>query len=390
VGIGSGAVEGVGVTAPTARAYEDLFADAYRDKRVLVTGHNGFVGTWLSVWLARCGADVTGLSLAAEPGPLAPAALREYAREEIGDVRDAARVADVLRRVRPEIVFHLAAQAFVLPSYVDPVATFDTNVMGTVHVLDAARRVGSVASCVVVTSDKCYATRDGAHLEADHLGGEDPYSASKGAAELVARAYRASFFDGGPALATARAGNIVGGGDFAPGRIVPDCVRALDARAPLELRHSEAVRPWQHVLDAVAGYLVLGAHLGDGSHAAAGAWNFGPDPRSFATVGQLVALVEASWSELGGDDLVELRLSGRSCAPERAVLTLDSTKARRRLGWTPRLELTDAVRWTVEWYYAARRTTGFRAARAIERQIDRYLDPDVLARAGHARAGSRT
>ncbi len=390
MGLGPRAVEGLGVTASTARAYEDLFAGAYRDKRVLVTGHNGFVGTWLCVWLARCGADVTGLSLAAGPGPLAPGELCEYAREEIADVRDAARVADVIRRVQPEVVFHLAAQALVLPSYSDPVATFDTNVMGTVHVLDAVRRVGSVASCVVVTSDKCYATRDGAHLEADHLGGDDPYSASKGAAELVAHAYRASFFGGGPALATARAGNIVGGGDFAPGRIVPDCVRALDTGMPLDLRRPDAVRPWQHVLDVVAGYLLLGAHLADESHAAAEAWNFGPDPRSVATVGQLVALVEASWSELGGGGLVELRLPVGNRAPERAVLTLDSTKAQARLGWTPRLDLTDAVRWTVEWYHAARRATGFCAARALERQIDCYLDPGVLAHAGRARAGSLT
>ena len=260
-----------------------IFGGVYRGRRVFVTGHTGFKGAWLSRWLVRVGADVTGYALEPPSDPSLFQALRlqDDVRHIVADVRDHERLTGEMAKARPEVVFHLAAQPLVRESYLAPRPTFDTNVMGTVNVLEAARRSASVSAVVVVTSDKCYRNEgDGrALLEGDPLGGLDPYSSSKGCAELVTAAYAASFFaEGSCAIASARAGNVIGGGDWAADRIVPDCVRALAAGETVVVRNPEAVRPWQHVLEPLAGYLGLGESLLQGGHEFAGPWNFGPSP----------------------------------------------------------------------------------------------------------------
>jgi len=270
-------------------------------------------------------------------------------RSVVADLADLGTLRTALFESRAEVVLHLAAQALVLPSYEDPVGTFATNVMGTAHLLEAVRHLDTVRACVVVTSDKCYATGPGAHLETDPLGGSDPYSASKAAAELVTQAYRSSFAPAGGALATARAGNILGGGDVSIHRIVPDWARALEASKPLHLRRPDAVRPWQHVLDAAGGYLRLGAALLDDGPGFAGAWNFGPSSFAPASVGELVGHLFEAARHLGLDPKEPISDPVGS-PPERSVLTLDSRKAEQRLAWRQALDLAAAARWTVEWY----------------------------------------
>ncbi len=343
---------------------------AFAGRRVLVTGHTGFVGAWLVELLAAAGAEVTGYALEPLPGSLAATAgPPPGVRSIVGDVRDPGALAGALHQSGASVVLHLAAQALVLPSYDDPLGTFETNVTGTVRLLEAVRSAPQVAACLVVTSDKCYAVGPAAHTEGDPLGGEDPYSASKAATELVAHAWRASFAPAGGALATARAGNVVGGGDAAPERIVPDLARALRAGSPLVLRRPDAVRPWQHVLDAVAGYLRLTVALLEGDPVAE-AWNFGPEPGAAASVGEFVDLLAAACRRAGraAPDIV----AGPPGPPERHLLLLDSTKARHRLGWRPVLDLEATAEWTIEWYLAAR--DGAAGTRALTRsQIERYL-----------------
>ncbi len=344
MGVGARSLEGVGVSASTPA---DRFASPFRGRRVLVTGHTGFVGGWLCAWLARSGALVTGLSLPSPSDGGGASDLAEVVEEVLGDVRDRSTVDEVVRRARPEVVFHLAAQALVLPSYEDPVATFATNVMGTVHLLDSLRHVPELARCVVVTSDKCYAPRPGPHRESDPLGGDDPYSASKAACEVVSHAFATSFPVPGRLVSTVRAGNILGGGDWSPHRILPDTVRALVARTPLELRRPRAVRPWQHVLDAVAGYLLVGSPEDERS----GPWNLGPSAGDRATVGEVVALAESAWVSLGGDPLPSLTVGSRVPVSERDELSLDARRARDELRWIPQLDLPETVTWSVEWYH---------------------------------------
>lgn len=357
---------------------------SYRGRRVFVTGHNGFVGSWLSFLLAEAGAEVTGLSLVQTPGSLAEALALDSRVESIeGDITVAASIGRAIADRAPEIVFHLAAQALVLPSYDDPIDTFQTNVIGTARVLEAVRHQPSVRSCVVVTSDKCYATADGAHTESDALGGDDPYSASKAAAEIVTHAYRCSFLGGsGLGVATTRAGNIVGGGDWADHRIVPDCARAVRAGEAVVLRRPDAIRPWQHVLDAVSGYLRLGDALLLAPARFSQAWNFGPPADAAATVGEFVASLVEKWRARGGavlDPVLE-----QAQVPERGVLTLDSSKAHAMLGWRPRLDLEATIAWTVEWYAEAISAPRFDAAAATTAQIDRFLSLDGDAPDGSA------
>lgn len=367
---------------------------SYRGRRVLVTGHNGFVGSWLCHTLARSGAEVTGFSLAPEQGGLGESLRSEPRVRSIeGDVRDLEALSQALERSGAEIVFHLAAQALVLASYEQPVATFATNVMGTAHILEAVRIVGGVAACVVVTSDKCYAIGDGAHGETDPLGGEDPYSASKAAAELVAHAYRASFSGttasatrSSAGIATTRAGNIVGGGDWSAQRIVPDCARALGTGEPVVLRRPDAIRPWQHVLDAVAGYVRLGDAL---SHDKAGygeAWNFGPPATAATTVGEFVAgLLEHARAR--GIPAREPVVEQAPATTERTWLTLDSTKAHCRLGWAQVLDLEATLEWTLEWY-AGWLGADFDPGTETRSQIERYLDLEAARTASsEAQAG---
>lgn len=378
---------------PSRRTLGDVLEQSYRDRRVLVTGHNGFVGSWLSYWLARTGAEVTGLALAGEPAGLAESLGIDALVDGVeADIRDEAAVDEVFRRHAPEIVFHLAAQALVLPSFDDPVGTVATNVMGTAHVLDAVRRSPEVRCCVVVTSDKCYAEATGAHVETDALGGEDPYSASKAAGEIVTHAFASSYFSGSSVgLATARAGNIVGGGDWAEHRIVPDCVRAIRDDQPVVLRHPEAVRPWQHVLDAVAGYLRLGDALMRDPARHSGPWNFGPPAAAAATVSEVVAMLVDRWRALGGSGIRDPVVRTQAAVRERSALTLVSEKAISRLDWSPMLDLRATIEWTVDWYHSSLGSRGESPAAVTSAQIDRYLELEASRRAlgPSAKAGGR-
>ena len=322
----------------------------YRGKRVLVTGHTGFKGSWLSLWLQGAGADVSGFALAppTEPSLFDLARVGRDMRSEIGDVRDEGRVARFVAEVGPEIVFHLAAQPLVRESYDRPVETFATNVMGTAHVLEAARRAGTARAVVVVTSDKCYENREWVwgYREDEAMGGHDPYSSSKGCAELVTAAYRRSFFASGPtAVASARAGNVFGGGDWAKDRLVPDAMKAFVEGRPLLLRNPSATRPWQHVLEPLDGYLALAEALYNEGDAFAGGWNFGPREEDARPVREVVESLVARWG-----DGASWGLEPGSQPHEAHSLRLDCSKARARLGWRPRLDLETGLRWTVDWY----------------------------------------
>jgi len=354
---------------------EDLGLDAYRGRRVLVTGHTGFKGSWLALWLAAAGAEVTGLALppAEGPGHFEAAGVRRRVAHREGDVRDLAAVQAAFDAARPEVVFHLAAQALVIPSYADPKGTFDTNVGGTVNVLECARSSPSVRAVVIVTSDKCYENLEWeyAYRENDRMGGHDPYSASKGAAELVVSAYRRSFFheEGRPGLASARAGNVIGGGDWSPYRVVADCARSLAAGEPIQIRNPRSVRPWQHVLEPLGGYLALGARLSAEPRRYADAWNFGPDAGDHVDVAELAGLFVAAW---GGGEVVVAPVPR---APHEAgMLRLSCEKAAHALGWRPRLDGREAIRWAADWYrafHASGRTEGEMASVSLG-QIAEY------------------
>lgn len=320
---------------------------AYRGRRVLVTGHTGFKGSWLALWLSCLGAETTGLALAPDTASSHFELLGLNMPTVIGDIRRTEVVADAFSLARPEVVFHLAAQPLVRRSYHEPTATYATNIMGTAHVLDACRTSPDVRAVVVVTSDKCYANNEWpwGYREIDRLGGHDPYSASKACAELVAASYRTIFFDSdGPLLATARGGNVIGGGDWSEGRLVPDIARAVAVGASLEIRNPSALRPWQHVLDCLGGYLLLGAGLLNGRCELADAWNFGPDPAGGATVADLLNKAKALWPPLRwhATDLPQPHEAG--------ILSLDSAKARATLGWRPVWNLDVALARTVDWY----------------------------------------
>lgn len=364
----------------------DPFAGAYRGRRVLVTGHDGFKGTWLSLWLERLGADVQGVSTGP---PSAPSiAVLTGLSSTIPSARIDINHADALARavawVEPEIIFHLAAQPLVLPSYEDPRQTFATNVLGTVNLLEAVRSVRSVRAVVAVTSDKCYAPAapGGRPLrETDPLGGDDPYSASKGAAEIVVHSYRHSFLAGaGVGVASVRAGNVIGGGDWAAHRLVPDIVAALADGRPVELRYPDAVRPWQHVLEPLSGYLTVGQRLLDGCPDAATAWNFGPEGSMAVTVRELVEVLARAWDGSGAaaDAAIGSTTARRA---ETGVLRLDPQKARHRLGWTPLLSLAETAALTASWYRAWHRGAHFDARGLTVAQISGYED---LGRAGGA------
>jgi CDP-glucose 4,6-dehydratase len=335
-------------------------------KRVLVTGHTGFKGAWLTLWLGALGARVSGLSdgVPTRPSLYELAHVQRDVQEFRVDVRDADAVAAAVREAAPEVVLHLAAQPLVRRSFAAPAETFAVNVLGTAHVLDALRALGdgAVQSVVVVTSDKCYAPGPEPHPEDDPLGGDDPYSSSKAAQEHVAASYRASF---GLPLATGRAGNVIGGGDWGADRLVPDVVAAALAGRPVELRNPGAVRPWQHVLNPLSGYLLLAERvaLDPGTYAAA--WNFGPDPGDELPVRALVDRIGELWGEP-----LEVTTQPGEHPPETATLRLDSTRARERLGWAPRWDLDDALQAIVEWARAQRRGDDLRAVSLA--QIERF------------------
>jgi CDP-glucose 4,6-dehydratase len=345
----------------------------WRGRRVLVTGHTGFKGSWLCLWLQRLGAEVGGFALAppTTPSVFETARVADGMRSREADVRDLPAVEEALVEHRPEIVFHLAAQSLVRSSYRDPLETLTTNVIGVATLLEAVRRNPCARAVVVVTSDKCYENREWhwGYREDDALGGHDPYSASKACAELVVRSLRDSFFqgdDGAPVpIATARAGNVIGGGDWSDERLVPDIVRALlEGRAP-ELRSPSATRPWQYVLEPLSGYLSLAEHLWEHGERYAQAWNFGPADDDAMPVSWISERLCALW---GGR-------SGWTLQPgehpfESTALKLDASKAHAELGWRPRLTIEEALEWVVEWFHGYRDGADLRELTEV--QIARY------------------
>jgi CDP-glucose 4,6-dehydratase len=346
-----------------------------------VTGDTGFKGSWLVLLLERAGARVAGFALPAEERSLHARLGRPVPPWGHKDVRDPGALAEAFRQFQPEVVLHLAAQPLVRRSYREPMETFSVNVHGTTALLEVARRSPVTRAIVVVTSDKCY-RNDGSgrpFREDDPLGGEDPYSASKAATEIVAASYRRSFFataDPPVGLATARAGNVLGGGDWAQDRIVPDVVRALESGRPLMLRNPSAVRPWQHVLDVCYGYAVLAVALLDDPRRGDGPWNFAPDVPGL-TVRELVGRVLTAWEAPRPWPVVEE--APEAGAPEAPILRLDAGRARAVLGWRPRLDLDETVRWTAEWYRDL--ADGDSAQSLCARQLESYLGRVAAGRA---------
>lgn len=325
-----------------------MFRSAFEGRRVLLTGHTGFKGSWLALWLQESGAHVIGIALPPESAPSHWELLKLDVESHCVDVRDADALASAVGAARPEIVLHLAAQPLVRRSYRQPLETWSTNVMGTANLLQACRDQPQLRGIVVVTTDKCYENREWTwgYREIDRLGGRDPYSASKAAAELVAASFRSSFFKTGALIATARGGNVIGGGDWSEDRLIPDLARAIASGQPLEIRSPRATRPWQHVLDCLSGYLMLAAALAQGDGRAAEAWNFGPEREGNRTVEQVLAAMKRSW------DRVSWRLVTAEHPHEAGLLQLDSSKAREHLGWRPVLDFDEAAAATADWYRA--------------------------------------
>lgn len=330
----------------------------WKDKKVFLTGHTGFKGGWLALWLSEMGAKVYGFSLVpdAEPSMFTVCDVESaVSLSQFGDIRNRDQVKLAMIQANPDLVFHLAAQPLVRYSYQNPLDTYQTNVMGTAHIMDALRHVNNVRAVVVVTTDKCYENNESsrAYVETDPMGGHDPYSSSKGCAELVTAAYRKSFFshakynDHGVAIATARAGNVIGGGDWSKDRLIPDAIQAFEAGLPLLIRNPNSVRPWQHVLDPLSGYLMLGQALYEAGDSYGGAWNFGPGLDGEKSV----AVVVDELIHLWGNGATWRRVVGNH-PHEASFLRLNCDKAREQLNWIPKLHLRVALDLTIEWYRA--------------------------------------
>lgn len=356
---------------------EDMVIDNafWRGRRVFLTGHTGFKGSWMSLWLRQMGAQVTGYALApcTTPSFFELARIGELVESHIGDVRDGEALAQALAAARPEIVIHMAAQPLVRDSYRIPAETYATNVMGTVHLLEAVRQCSCVRAVVNVTTDKCYENREWGwgYRENEALGGFDPYSSSKACSELVTAAYRQSFFnasnrgDNGVAVASARAGNVIGGGDWASDRLVPDCMRAVMAGEPILIRNPKSIRPWQHVLEPISGYLTLAKKLYQDGPACAEGWNFGPWEEDARPVEWIVQHICSQWGKEAS-----YQIDQGPHPHEANYLKLDSSKARSRLGWRPRLNLGQALEWSIQWYRAF--AGGADVRQVSEQQIHTY------------------
>ncbi|GAB7125668.1 CDP-glucose 4,6-dehydratase [Silvimonas sp. JCM 19000] len=345
-----------------------MFNDIYRGRSVLVTGDTGFKGSWLALWLQQAGAQVHGYSLPAEPDHAHSHVLGLGHAQTLADIRDVEALRHAMATAAPEIVFHLAAQPLVLTSYQDPLSTWQINVQGTANVLEIARHLPSVRAVVVITTDKCYENREWpwGYREIDALGGHDPYSASKAAAELVAASYRASFAvrPGMPPLyiATARAGNVIGGGDWAQYRLIPDIARAAASGEAVEIRNPLAIRPWQHVLESLSAYLLIGQHLLQENSAVASAWNVGPSDDDIAAVQDVLTQMQSHWPQ------VQWRKIGAE-AHETNALRLDSSRLRQGLGWKPVWTLAQTLAHTAQWYQAWQQGQVLSAL-----QLQTYLD----------------
>ncbi|WP_281718356.1 CDP-glucose 4,6-dehydratase [Pandoraea apista] len=346
-------------------------ADFWRGKRVFLTGHTGFKGSWLSLWLQSMGASVHGYALSppTTPSLFVEAGVIDGMTQSIADVRDFDAVMKAMMAFQPEIVIHMAAQPLVRVSYSEPVETYATNIMGTVHVLEAARRTLSVRAIVNVTTDKCYENKEWlwGYREDEPMGGRDPYSNSKGCSELVTAAYRQSFFhnEGSAALASARAGNVIGGGDWALDRLMPDILRAFEQRKPVVIRNPHATRPWQHVLEPLSGYLTLAERLYEEGQSSAEAWNFGPLEEDARPVQWIVEHMANAWG-----DGASWCLDDGEHPHEANYLKLDIAKARARLNWHPRWNLATALAYIINWHHAWLRKENMRAVCIA--QIDQY------------------
>jgi CDP-glucose 4,6-dehydratase len=332
-----------------------MFDDFYKNKKVLITGHTGFKGSWLSIWLNHLGAEVIGIALdpKTERDLFMLAGLDGKITDYREDIRNLDGILKIFNKEKPEIVFHLAAQALVLPSYDNPVATFETNILGTVNILEACRNLESVKEAVVVTTDKVYENKEqlSGYRENDSLGGYDPYSASKAGAEIVTQSYMRSFFCSDllserlKSVASARAGNVIGGGDWSINRIIPDCIRSLEQNKPVIVRNPDAIRPWQHVLEPLFGYLLLGYRMSENSHKYSGAWNFGPEETDMINVKSLVEAIIKFWGNGNWES------DNKFNKPHEAgILRLDINKSKSSLGWSPVLNFDKAVQMTIDWY----------------------------------------
>ena len=373
---------------------DTIFGGAFQGRRVLLTGHTGFKGGWLSLWLSQLGADVTGIALPPEAGDsfFDSCGVAGLLDSRFADIRDAAKLSGATDGLDAELLIHMAAQPLVRLSYAEPVETFATNVMGTAHVLELAKKMPNLRAIVVVTSDKCYDNREWewGYRENDALGGADPYSASKGCTEILAHSYRRSFFQDpdGPSLATVRAGNVFGGGDWGAERLVPDIIRAATHAERLTIRNPVSVRPWQHVLEPLSGYMMLSAKLLQDGHAFEGAWNFGPDTSSTVPVRVLTEAFRTAWGS--GFDVTYG--DPGNVLHEAGLLRLDSTKAQTKLGWRPQLSLQEAVQMTADWYrdHADGRKMAERSKAQIEAYSSRMTHSDAPQESSHIKEGAPT